>query len=72
MLADRIPAAELLRLSVVTEVVADDAVLTRANEIADRIAAYPQSGRDGIARVKAKLRGEIADPESWFRALMQP
>ena len=72
LLADRIPAAELLRLCVVTEVVADDNVLPRANEIADRIAAYPQSGRDGIARVQNRLRGEIADPETWFRTLMQP
>ena len=72
LLADRVPAAELLRLSVVSEVVADDAVLGRANELADRIAAYPSSGREGIARVRRKLRGEIADPDSWFRELMQP
>jgi len=72
LLADRVPAAELLRLSVVSEVVADDVVLSRANELADRIAAYPSSGREGIARVRRKLRGEIADPDSWFRELMQP
>lgn len=72
LLADRVPAAELLRLSVVTEVVADDMVLRRANELADRIAAYPQSGRDGIARVSRKLRGEVADPDGWFASLMKP
>ncbi|MFM1790812.1 MAG: hypothetical protein RLZZ526_1139, partial [Actinomycetota bacterium] len=64
--------AELLRLSVVTEVVADDMVLRRANELADRIAAYPQSGRDGIARVSRKLRGEVVDPDGWFASLMKP
>ena len=42
------------------------------NELADRIAAYPQSGRDGIARVWRKLRGDIADPDGWFKSLTQP
>jgi enoyl-CoA hydratase len=72
LLSDRVSAAELLRLSVVTETVADEAVLHRANELADRIAAYPQSGRDGIARVWRKLRGDIADPDGWFKSLTQP
>jgi len=72
LLADRVPAAELLRLSVVSEVVADDVVLSRANELADRIAAYPPSGREGIARVRRKLRDEITDPDLWFRELMRP
>jgi len=72
LLADRVPAAELLRLSVVSEVVADDVVLSRANELADCIAAYPPSGREGIARVRRKLRDEITDPDLWFRELMRP
>ncbi|MFM9131817.1 MAG: enoyl-CoA hydratase/isomerase family protein [Actinomycetota bacterium] len=69
LLADRIAAPELLRLGVVTEVVADDAVLARANELGDRIAAYPVSGREGIARTWKRLRGTIEDPESWFASL---
>ena len=69
LLADRVPAPELLRLGVVTEVVADDSVLARANELADRIAAHPASGREGIARTWRKLRGTIEDPDAWFSSL---
>lgn len=70
LLADRIPAPELLRLGVVTEVVADDDVLARANELADRIAAYPATGREGIARTWRNLRGVIDDPDAWFSSLV--
>jgi len=69
LLADRVPAPELLRLGVVTEAVADDAVLARANELGDRIAAYPASGREGIARTWKRLRGTIEDPDAWFSSL---
>jgi enoyl-CoA hydratase/carnithine racemase len=72
LVADRVPAAELLRLAVVTETVDDGAVLERANEMGDRIAAYPASGREGVARVWKKIRGDIADPDRWFSELMQP
>lgn len=68
--AERLHAAELLRLGVVTEVVQDDAVLARANELGDRIASYPASGREGIARTWKKLRGELEDPEAWFASLI--
>lgn len=70
--AERIPAGELLRLGVVTEVVDDASVLARANELADRIASYPSSGREGVARVWKKLRGGIDDPDSWFESLIRP
>lgn len=70
--AERIPAGELLRLGVVTEVVDDASVLARANELADRIASYPSSGREGVARVWKKLRGGIDDPDSWFESLTGP
>ncbi|MEY4365097.1 MAG: hypothetical protein RLZZ305_441 [Actinomycetota bacterium] len=70
--ADRIDAAELLRLGVVTEVTADADVLARANEIGDRIASYPASGRDGVAAVWRRLRGSLDDPESWFAGLSRP
>lgn len=68
--AERMGAQELLRLGVVTEVVPDDDVLARANELGDRIASYPPSGRDGIANVWKKLRGEMENPEEFFKGLM--
>ena len=70
--AERMSAEELLRLGVVTEVVADDAVLARANELGDRIAAFPESGRRGVAHVWRKLRGELDNPEEWFAGLVRP
>lgn len=69
--AERMDARELLRLGVVTEVVADADVLSRANAIADRIAAYPDSGRSRVAALWKRLRGELADPEEWFSSLMR-
>lgn len=68
--SERIPAGDLLRLGIVTEVVPDDSVLPRAHEIADRIASYPDSGRRGIAAVWKRLRGEIENPEEWFAGLV--
>ena len=67
--AERIASADLLRLGVVTEVVEDASVLARANELADRIASYPASGRERVAAVWRKLRGTIDDPETWFGTL---
>ncbi len=69
-MADRVPASDLLRLGVVTEVVADDAVVPRAREIADRIASYPASGRIAMNAKWRELRGEIADPVAWFGNLL--
>lgn len=69
LLTDRIPAAESLRLGLVSEVVADDQVVARAHELADRIAAYPASGRAGVAAVWRDLRGTLDDPDAWFTAL---
>ncbi len=69
LLADRIPAPELLRLGAVTEVVADEQVVARAQELADRIAGYPPAGRAGVAGVWRRLRGEIDNPDEWFASL---
>jgi enoyl-CoA hydratase/carnithine racemase len=69
-LADRVPADDLLRLGVVTEVVSDANVLSRACELADRIASYPVAGRDAMTRKWKQLRGEIANPDEWFRELL--
>lgn len=69
LLADRIPAAELLRLGLVTEVVADADVVGRATALADRIAGYPAPGRKGIGAMWSHLRGRIDDPETYFASL---
>lgn len=68
-LADRISAADALRLGLVTEVVPDDEVLPRARALADRVAAYPPSGPAAVGAIWRRLRGELADPEAWFAAL---
>ena len=70
--SERIQADELLRLGIVTEVVADTDVLARANHLADRIASYPETGRRGVAAVWKKLRGELENPEDWFAGLVRP
>lgn len=69
-LADRVPSADLLRLGVVSEVVADDVVVTRARELADRIAGYPVGGRVAMNKKWKELRGDIADPTTWFTQLL--
>jgi enoyl-CoA hydratase/carnithine racemase len=69
LLGDRVGAAELLRLGLATEVVADDQVLARARELADRIAAHPPAGRAAIAGTWRRLRGELDDPAAWFRGI---
>jgi enoyl-CoA hydratase/carnithine racemase len=70
-LADRVPAPELLRLGIVSEVVPDADVLTRACEIADRIASYPVAGRQAMTQTWKQLRGVIDEPGTWFRQLLQ-
>lgn len=69
-LADRVPAPELLRLGLVTEVVPDDDVVTRAREIADRVASYPPRGRLAMNDKWKSLRGTIDDPSAWFTQLL--
>jgi len=70
-LADRVPAPELLRLGIVGEVVPDADVLTRACELADRIASYPVAGRQAMTQTWKQLRGVIDEPDTWFRQLLQ-
>jgi enoyl-CoA hydratase/carnithine racemase len=70
LLTDRISAAECLSLGLVAEVVADGQVVARATELAERIAGYPATGRNGVARVWKMLRGEISNPEQWFADLL--
>lgn len=70
LLADRVPAAELLRLGIVTEVVDDADVVSRAQALGDRIAQYPASGRAGRVRVNQLLRPPIDDVDAWFSRLV--
>lgn len=62
----RVKGAELQRLGLAYEVVADVNVVTRAKELAATLAGYPPSG---IANIKAHLRrlGPAGDGEAWFR-----
>ncbi len=69
-LADRVPASDLLRLGIVTDVVADADVLLQARAYADRIAGYPVAGRQAMSQKWKQLRGEIEDPTRWFRNLL--
>ncbi|GAA5237032.1 enoyl-CoA hydratase/isomerase family protein [Verticiella sediminum] len=57
LLGDRVPAQELYRLGVATEVVGDDAVVTRACGLAARIGAYPAAA---VAACKLGLRAATA------------
>ena len=70
LIGDRLPAAELLRLGLVTEVVADDQVVVRAQALADRIASHPPRGLAGIVSVAKRLSPPIADPYAYFASLM--
>lgn len=62
----RLKGAELLRLGLAYEVVPDDQVLTRANELATTLAGYPGQG---LKNIKASLRryGVAGDGQDWFR-----
>jgi enoyl-CoA hydratase/carnithine racemase len=60
----------LLRLGVVSEVVPDVDVVTRAAELADRISNYPVAGRVAMTSMWKQLRGEIEEPDAWFRELL--
>ena len=53
MLGDRVPAADLLRLGIATEVTGDARVLDRARELAATIAGFPA---DGVAAIKSGMR----------------
>lgn len=57
LLGDRVRAADLHRLGVATEVVADDQAVPRARAIASTIAAYPA---DAVAAIKAGMRAGTA------------
>lgn len=62
----RMKGAELSRLGLAYEVVADGEVVTRARELAATLAGYPGAG---LANIKAGLRrfGVAGDGGDWFR-----
>ncbi len=62
---DRVPAAELFRLGLAHEVVADDGVRSRAEELAAQMASFPAGSS---RQTKAVLREPGIDPELLFPA----
>jgi enoyl-CoA hydratase/carnithine racemase len=64
LLGDRVAGPELLRLGLAHEVVPDDQVRNRAEELAAQLAGFPdQSSRN----IKHDLRTHLdIDPETWF------
>lgn len=71
LIGDRVPAQELLRLGVATEIVPDDQVVTRARELADTLAAYPAGA---AAKIKTAYRrlGPGPTAEAWFDRGSEP
>ncbi|SOY72969.1 enoyl-CoA hydratase/isomerase family protein [Cupriavidus taiwanensis] len=57
LLGDRVPAPELLRLGIATEVVDDSQVLDRARGLAATIGGFPA---DGVAAIKGGMRAASA------------
>jgi enoyl-CoA hydratase/carnithine racemase len=68
---DRVGAAELLRLGVVTETVPDEDVLARARERAAETATWPVAG---VAKIKASMRAASLGMSAadWFASFAQP
>ncbi len=63
---DRVPAVKLIDLGLATECVADDAVVSRAREICERIGSFPSDAGKTIKTMIIKNRG-IEDPETVFQ-----
>ena len=65
LMGDRIGSAELLRLGVVTEVVADDQVVNRCTELAQEMGRWPLKG---VAAIKPAIRSASLgmSAEAWF------
>ncbi len=70
LLAERVGAADLLRLGVATEVVDDDAVLARARAIATRIAAFPARGVHN-AKLAIRTTASRAGALEWYRPALE-
>lgn len=57
LLGERVPATELLRLGIATEVVADEEVLARARAMAATVAGFPM---EAVQTIKGTLRAASA------------
>jgi len=70
LMGDRLPAAELLRLGIATEVVEDEAVVARACAIARSIAAFPAGS---VQAIKSGMRAATLQmpPDQWMKACAQ-
>ncbi|MDP5058035.1 MAG: enoyl-CoA hydratase/isomerase family protein [Pseudomonadales bacterium] len=66
LLGDRVAGPELLRLGLVTEVVADELVVCRCHEIASRIAGFPQGAGTNIKKSMI-IQRQVADAETFFQ-----
>lgn len=65
--AEPVPAADLLRLGIATQVVPDDQVLAVARALAQQVASYPPAATQSMKRAIRELNsGGLADPEAWF------
>ena len=62
---DRVPGPELLKLGLVTEVVADDQVVARCRAVAARIASFPPGASQNIIKSLRSQRG-IDDADAFF------
>lgn len=71
LLGDRVPGPELHRLGIAHEVVADDAVVHRACEIAQRIAAFPAGSPAAIKSDLTAVRG-VGSAHDFFRNTPSP
>jgi enoyl-CoA hydratase/carnithine racemase len=71
LMGDRIPAAELLRLGVATEVVPDDQVVSRCTVLAQEMSQWPAKG---VAAIKPAIRrGSLGmSVEDWFASFAVP
>ncbi|CAG2152371.1 enoyl-CoA hydratase/isomerase family protein [Cupriavidus numazuensis] len=67
LLGDRVPATDLLRLGVATEVTDDTQVLDRARDLAATIAAFPAGGVTAIKRGMRAASTRMALPQ-WLGA----
>lgn len=63
---DRVPAPELVKLGLAAECVADDQVVARCREIAERIAGFPAGASRAIKQGIIDQRG-IEDVDSFFK-----
>ena len=70
-MGDRVTGPELYRLGLAADCVADDVVVARCREVAERIAGFPPGASGEIKRDLIAQRG-IDDPEDYFMNQSSP